>query len=146
MPVALSLIASFFSLSLGYSQELPKEISLKPKEDRYCTAALRDLKGVEFQGAVRVHRPDDGDSLYFYVVEQHPTYKAHDAKDTYDYGVPRAVIVVTGPRMGDSAGDTMRVDNDSFFGSSDQEKNEIKGEKMRLFNSVAACAAKATSQ
>ncbi len=64
-----------------FAQELPKEISLKPGEEKYCSATFRDLDGQRFSGTVRVHRPDEGDSIRFYVFHDHQTDNANTPKE-----------------------------------------------------------------
>ena len=125
-----------------YAQDIPKEISLKTGEEKYCAAALQDLKGTNFSGIVRVYRPDDK-NLHFYVIQEHTTYKAPNNKEAFKYGPQRAVVVINGSKVGDNIIDVLTIDNEAFFGNEDPKTSQLTGDKLRFINDVLTCAVKA---
>lgn len=137
--VATAVLAAGLLLPL-HAQKLP-ELSMKNGEEKYCTATLKDLNGVNFPGIIRIYHRDE--STDFYVMQEHPTYKAPDKKTAYTYGSQRAVMSVYGPIMGDSVADVLTVDNETSFGNEDPKKSQITADKMGFVNDLFACAAKA---
>ena len=135
-------LAAGLSTSLNvYAQNLP-ELLMKVGEEKYCVANYKDLKGASFSGVVRIFRRNEN-TFDFYVMQEHETYKAPNKKIAHDYGTPRAVLSISGPKMGDSPADVVTVDNETSFGNEDPKKSQITDDKMRFVNDVFACALKA---
>lgn len=143
--VAAALI--FRSFQPIFAQELPQSLlSMTPREERYCAADFRDLNGKSFRGIIKTERSQDGRFFYFRINEEHPTYKLppEKKKDAFEYGTQRGTISADDVAFNNSRGDVITFDGQTFFGDPDPEKSQIKGDALRLYNEVAACAVTAT--
>src|SRR3990167_9172592 len=133
-----------FALSLPLlagTQEMPKEISLKPNEEAYCRAPIKDPKGNEFSAVIKAYVSGEG-YVTFLILQEHATYKAKTLEDVIEYGTPSGVMTVNNRRI-DSTADTLSFDGAARFGGTEVPKEmRITQSDMKFSNAVMDCIAK----
>ncbi|HLC77363.1 MAG TPA: hypothetical protein VJH04_04125 [archaeon] len=128
-------------LPLAGTQEMPKEISLKPNEEAYCRAPIKDPKGNEFSAVIKAYVSGER-SVTFLILQEHATYKAKTLEDIIKYGTPRGVLTVNN-RIIDSTADTLSFDGAARFGGTEVPKDmRITPSDMEFANAVMDCIAK----
>ena len=142
MSYVKGVATGLLGLSMLGLQELPSEISMRPGQEIYCKAPLKDLKGNEFPGVVRAYRATNGDVTTFYVVQESATYKAPTDESAFKYGTPqRATITISGRKI-DEVTDVVAIDGDVYFGGSNMPVNlMVPAEGIRFVNDVFRCIA-----
>jgi hypothetical protein len=132
----LQVLAAGFLLSLALvPQELPQGFSLKPGEQRYCRATLKDLKGTDFAGVVRANA--EGEYTTFEVFVEHATYKAKTDEQAFELAAKRrATLTVTGKALDD--GDIIVFDGAVFLVSAEKP---APAEAVKFVNDVFLCIA-----